>query len=291
MKTIKSEDDLIKATEMNGYPRSYKDILFYTSSFEILVGKKCKGYPILATMHKGNTKYELETVLIKCQELLKTKKLSESIKRELNTIGYFGILASNLEPKKFPDLQSIQSYEKKLQKHIKASSELLETLDKINKDNIILGMDSTNNKTYQDLGADFNLIALSHNASIEQLKLVLHDKAVFLKNKPMLQYFAKFTGKPNIRKRFAYVVMMLVRFWELHLKQEKITRRKGFLRPEHPIINFIQDYLKLYMHYTPKKDVLVGIVEFSHSMKWFDFHKMDNDYFWSFLDSIFNLKS
>ena len=291
MKTIKSEDDLIKATEMNGYPRSYKDILFYTSSFEILVGKKCKGYPILATMHKGNTKSEIETVLTKCQELLKTKKLSESIKRELNTIGYFGILASNLEPKKFPDLQSIQSYEKKLQKHIKASSELLETLDKINKDNIILGMDSTNNKTYQDLGADFNLIALSHNASIEQLKLVLHDKAVFLKNKPMLQYFAKFTGKPNIRKRFAYVVMMLVRFWELHLKQEKITRRKGFLRPEHPIINFIQDYLKLYMHYTPKKDVLVGIVEFSHSMKWFDFHKMDNDYFWSFLDSIFNLKS
>ena len=291
MKTIKSEDDLIKATEMYGYPRSYKDILFYTSSFEILVGKKCKGYPILATMYKGNTKSELETILTKCQELLKTKKLSESIKRELNTIGYFGILASNLEPKRFPDLQSIQSYEKKLQKHIKASSELLETLDKINKDNIILGMDSTNNKTYQDLGADFNLIALSHNASIEQLKLVLHDKSVFLKNKPMLQYFAKFTGKPNIRKRFAYVVMMLVRFWELHLKQEKITRRKGFLRPEHPIINFIQDYLKLYMHYTPKKDVLVGIVEFSHSMKWFDFHKMDNDYFWSFLDSIFNLKS
>lgn len=291
MKTIKSEDDLIKATEMNGYPRSYKDILFYTSSFEILVGKKCKGYPILATMHKGNTKSEIETVLTKCQELLKTKKLSESIKRELNTIGYFGILASNLEPKRFPDLQSIQSYEKKLQKYIKASNELLESLDKLNKDNVILGMDSANNKTYHDLGSEFNLIARSHNASIEQLRLVLHDKSVFLKNKPMLQYFAKFTGKPNIRKRFAYVVMMLVRFWELHLKQEKITRRKGFLSPEHPIIDFIQDYLKLYMHYIPKKNVLVGIVEFSHSMKWFDFHKMDNDHFWSFLDSIFNLKS
>lgn len=291
MKPINSEDELTKAAEKHGYPRSYKDIIFYTSSFEILVGKKCKGYPILATMHKGKTKSELETVLTKCQELLKTKKLPESIKRELNTIGYFGILASNLEPKRFPDLQSIQSYEKKLQKYIKASSELLESLDKINKDNVILGMDSANNKTYQDLGSDFNLIARSHNASIEQLKLVLHDKSVFLKNKPMLQYFAKFTGKPNIRKRYAYVIMMLVRFWELHLKQEKITRRKGFLRPNHPIIEFIQDYLKLYMHYTPKKNVLVGIVEFSHSMNWFDFHKMDNDHFWLFLDSIFNLKS
>jgi len=107
----------------------------------------------------------------------------------------------------------------------------------------------------------------------------------------MLQYFAKFTGKPNMRKRFAYVVMMLVRFWELNLKQEKITRRKGSLRPEHPIVDFIQDYLQLHMHYTPKKNVLVGIVEFSHSMNWFDFHKLDNKTFWLFLDSIFNLKS
>lgn len=291
MKPIKSEDDLIKATEKYGYPRSYKDVLFYASSFEILVGRKCKGYPILAVMLKGKTKQELEVVLTKCQELLNTKKLPESLKRELNTIGYFGILASNLEPKRFPDIQSIQSYEKKLQKYIKASSELLKSLDSLNKDNVILGMDSANNKTYQDLGSDFNLIARSHNASVEQLKLVLHDKSVFLKNTPMLEYFAKFTGKPNIRKRYAYVVMMLVRFWELHLKQEKITRRKGLLRPDHPIVEFIQDYLKLYMHYTPKKNVLVGVIEYSHSMKWFDFHKLNNQDFWVFLDSIFNLKS
>lgn len=291
MKTIKSEDDLIKVAEKHGYPRSYKDILFYASSFEILVGRKCKGYPVLAVMLKGATKEECEVVLTKCQELLNTKKLPESLKRELNTIGYFGILASKLEPKRFPDIQSIQSYEKKLQKYIKASSELLESLDKLNKDNVILGMDSVNNKTYQDLGSDFNLIARSHNASVEQLKLVLHDKSVFLKNQPMLEYFAKFTGKPNIRKRYAYVVMMLVRFWELHLKQKKITRSKGELTPEHPIVDFIQDYLKLFMHYTPKKNVLVGVIEYSHSMKWFDFHKLNNDHFWVFLDSIFNLKS
>ena len=291
MKTIKSEDDLIKVTEKYGYPRSYKDVLFYASSFEILVGRKCKGYPVLAVMLKGKTKQELEVVLTKCQELLNSKKLPESLKRELNTIGYFGILASNLEPKRFPDLLSIQSYEKKLQKYIKASSELLKSLDSLNKDNVILGMDSANNKTYQDLGSDFNLIARSHNASVEQLKLVLHDKSVFLKNKPMLEYFAKFTGKPNIRKRYAYVVMMLVRFWELHLKQKKITRRKGLLRPDHPILEFIQDYLKLHMHYTPKKNVLVGVIEYSHSMKWFDFHKLNNQDFWVFLDSIFNLKS
>ena len=209
----------------------------------------------------------------------------------MNTIGYFSSLASNLEPKTFKDIQSIQSYEKKLDKFIKASFELLKTLDSLNKDNVILGMDSANPKNYHDLGSDFNLIANAHREAIQQYKLVLHDKFIFLKNKNMLEYFARFTGKPNIRKRFAYVIMMLVRFWELHLKQKKITRRKGELTPEHPIVEFIQDYLKLYLHYTPKKNVLVGVIEYSHAFEWVNFHELDNKSFWVFLDAMFNLKS